>query len=85
MTGKELIIYILENNLENEPVFKDGKFIGLMTLSEAAIKFNVGTATVKAWYMLGLLKGITIGGVVLLYANQVNPVLIEQTVDEIIV
>ena len=28
MTGRDLIIYILTNNLENEFVFKDGKFIG---------------------------------------------------------
>ena len=30
MTGKELILYILENDLENEDVIKDGVFIWLM-------------------------------------------------------
>lgn len=30
MTGKELILYILQNNLENEVVIKDGIFIWLM-------------------------------------------------------
>ena len=35
MTGRELILYILSNGLENEPVFKDGKFIGFMTEEEA--------------------------------------------------
>jgi hypothetical protein len=44
MTGRDLIVYILQNNLENEPVFKDGKFIGFMTEGEAAEKFDVGVA-----------------------------------------
>lgn len=49
MTGKDLIIYILANNLENEPVFKDGKFIGFITIGEAASKMDVGMATILAW------------------------------------
>ena len=48
MTGKDLIIYILANNLENEPVFKDGKFIGYITVGEAAARENVGMATILA-------------------------------------
>ena len=48
MTCRELIIYILENNLEDEPVFKNGKFIGTMTISEAAAKLNVGSATIRS-------------------------------------
>lgn len=49
MTGRELILYILENHLEDEPVFKDGKFIGFVTPAEVAVQQNVGTATVHAW------------------------------------
>ena len=41
MTGRDLIIYILENGLEDEPVFKDGKFIGFITTGEAAVQCNV--------------------------------------------
>lgn len=52
LTGRELIIYILKHGLEDEPVFKDGKFIGFMTLDEAAAKMNVGKATVEAWAKL---------------------------------
>ena len=48
MTGKELIIYILQNNLEDEIVIKDGIFVWLMNEEEAAAKFDVGVATVKA-------------------------------------
>lgn len=61
MTGRDLIVYILSNHLEDEPVFKDGKFVGLLTAEEAAAKLNVGVSTIRAWYMLGRLKGIVIG------------------------
>ena len=37
MTGKELILYILQNNLENEQVFRNGIFIGFMDETETAI------------------------------------------------
>lgn len=49
MTGRDLIIYILENKLENEPVYKDGKLLGFMTIEEAALEFKVGFETVKTW------------------------------------
>ena len=55
MTGRELIIYILENNLE------DTKLLGLLTVEEAAVKYGVGPATVKSWYEIGLVKGIKVG------------------------
>jgi hypothetical protein len=58
MTGRDLIVYILQNNLENEPVFKDGKFIGFMTEGEAAEKFDVGVATIRLWFEFGWLNGI---------------------------
>lgn len=61
MTGRELIVYILENNLEDEPVFKDGKFIGFVTVAEAAEKMDVGVATICAWVMQGRLSGEKVG------------------------
>lgn len=61
MTGKELILYILQNDLEDVDVFEDGFFIGFMSEGEAAVKFGVGMATVRAWYHDGKLKGIPIG------------------------
>lgn len=57
MTGRDLIVYILQNNLEDEPVFKDGKFIGFLTPSEAAVKFSVSEPTILAWLHLGMLEG----------------------------
>ena len=40
MTGRELILYILENGLENEPVIKNGTFVGFMTVTQAAEKME---------------------------------------------
>lgn len=61
MTCKDLIAYILTNNLENEPVFKDGKFVGFITAGEAAEKLNVGVATICVWVARKQLDGILIG------------------------
>ena len=69
MTGRDLIIYILKNNLENELVFKDGKFIGYMTVEEAARKMDVGIATIYALINLEMLDCIIIGDVAFIPAN----------------
>lgn len=61
MTGKELINYILDNNLENEQMFTDGKFLNFMTVTEAAIRFNVGTQTILTQIKLGRLTAIKVG------------------------
>lgn len=61
MTGKELIMYILQNNLENTVVLEDCFFTGFMTEKEAAVKFNVGVETIKAWYDCKMLSGTKIG------------------------
>lgn len=61
MTGRDLIIYILSNGLENEEIFKEGKFLGYMTLEEAALKYHVGIETTKLWYEMGFIPGIQIG------------------------
>ena len=60
MTGRDLILFILENKLENELVVKDGIFIWLMDEEEAAAKFGVGVATIKTWYILDKLDGFKI-------------------------
>ena len=62
MLGRDLIMYILQNNLENEPIFKDGSLLGMITADEAAIKLHVGLATIKAMYKLGHLDGVEING-----------------------
>lgn len=69
MTGRELIIYILENKLENEEVFDHGKLLGFMSEDEAAIKFEVGSATIRVWVAKGYLQGIRLNDVVYIPAN----------------
>ena len=62
MTGRDLIIYIMANHLENEPIFKDGRIVGFITVAEAAVKFDVGTSTIRTWCERGKLKSIKIFG-----------------------
>ena len=69
MTGRDLIIYILENNLEDKLVFDDGKFIGFITVGEAAAKMNVGDATIYALINLGVFDCIAVGGKVFIPAD----------------
>jgi hypothetical protein len=69
MTGRDLIIYILANNLENEPVFKDGTFIGYITVEEAAARINMGVATIYALINLEMLDCIVVGDIVYIPAD----------------
>ena len=73
MTGKDLIIYILKNNLEDEPIFEDGIFLGFMTAMEAAVKFGVGINTIRLWVDMGSLDGIKIGDEIYIPADAKNP------------
>lgn len=74
MKGRDLILYILANGLENEPVFENGRLLGFMTLDEAAVKFEVGTATVRVWVNEGMLYGIKIGEEIYIPADSEKPV-----------
>ena len=59
ITGRDIIIYILENRLEDSEIDFSGFF---MNVDEAAVNYGVGPTTIKTWYTLGLLKGVEIGG-----------------------
>lgn len=58
MTGRDLIIYIMQNGLEDKPVFENGTFLGFITEQQFAEKMNVGVATVEAWINLGFLSNV---------------------------
>lgn len=62
MTGRELIIYIMKNGLEDEVVIKNGVFVGFIGEGEVAIKFGVGVSTVRTWYALNMIEGHNING-----------------------
>lgn len=72
MSGRELIVYILENHLEDEEVFKDGKFVGFLTLEEAAIKLGSGTATVQVLLGMNEIDGIIMAKDTILIADDTN-------------
>lgn len=72
MTGRELILYILSNNLEDEEVFKDGKFIGFLTAGEAAEKMNVGIATIYVLVSQQKLDGVLFRDALFIPANAVR-------------
>lgn len=61
MTGRELIIFILNHHLEDTVLFENGKIPGYLTVGEAAIKIGTGVETVKALYKRGDLKGFKLG------------------------
>lgn len=76
MTGRELITYILENHLEDEPVFQNRTFVGYVSDVKFAEMFGVGVATVRAWIMMGHIKdAIMIGDtmfVSMIYVNELQ-------------
>ena len=52
MTGRELIVYILENNLENEDILNPNEKLNthiFIREDVAAAECNVGIASIKAW------------------------------------
>lgn len=73
MTGRELIVYILSNHLEDSPVFEKGRFIGFMTAGEAAAKMGVGVPTICVWLAQGKLDGFKIGDVLYIPADSKSP------------
>lgn len=73
MTGRELIIYILQNGLEDEPVFKNGRFIGFVTPEDVAVQSGVGPATVCAWVHQGRLPSEAVREGIYIPANARSP------------
>lgn len=73
MTGKELILYILQNNLENEVVLDNGVFVGFMDEKEAAARFGVGVETIRAWHSLSMLNGFRDGEKLYFLKNTPDP------------
>lgn len=73
MTGRDLIIYILSNNLEDKPVFENGKFIGFVTVGDVAKQTDVGLATVHAWMHQGRLDSVVVNEGIYIPGNFTSP------------
>lgn len=68
MTGRDLIIFIMQNKLEDKVMFE------LMNETEAAAKFDVGVSTIRVWYEYGYITGgFDIGGTLYLLKDTPDP------------
>lgn len=74
MTGRDLILYILTNKLEDQPVFEDGMLIGFDTEGSFAEKCEVGIATVRAWVQLGIISAICIGDTLYIPSTELDSI-----------
>lgn len=73
MTGRELIVYIMENHLEDENIFNPGETLeGHIFIREdaAAVDCNVGVATIKAWCKQKYLDYVTYCGCIYILRNK---------------
>lgn len=61
ITGRELIIYILENNLEDTVFINDGETYGFTSVDKAAADLEVGPATMETWFDIFKIKPRKIG------------------------
>lgn len=73
MTGKDLIIYILQNDLVDKELFTEGRIPGFMTREEAAVKANVGLSTIDAWTRMKMIDYIFVVGGYYIPADFKNP------------
>lgn len=73
MLCRDLIKYILDNHLEDEPVFQNGRFAGFMGIEEAAIKFEVGAATIQTWILFNLIDYVEFGSLRYIPCNAKHP------------
>ena len=72
MTGKDLIIYILKNDLEHCEIctILENMLIDDKTL---AVRFGVGVDTIKAWNELGLIRSINLEGHLYFFDSEQDP------------
>lgn len=61
ITGRDLVMYILKNKLEDKPINDIWCLKSFITAKQAAVRYNVGEETIKAWFAMGRLNGIQIG------------------------
>ena len=61
MEIRDLIIYILENELEDEEVIKDNKIIGFLSFEEVASRLDIGVSSVETMIKIGILPVVKIG------------------------
>lgn len=78
MTGRDLIVYILNNHLEDKPIYHNGRLLGFITVEEMAEHLGVGLATARAMALMNRLDYICIGDTVLFPAMQLPTLTLER-------
>lgn len=73
MTGRELIMFIVTNHLEDEDIIENGVLPGFMTVEEAAVMWHTGRAIIKSLYKMNKVKGLVVDDEIYIYKNQPNP------------
>lgn len=61
MTGRELIVYILEHGLEDDELFGNGI---ILTDEQKATEIGTGIESVRTMYFLGKIPGFKVGNYV---------------------
>lgn len=61
MTGRELIMFILENHLEDVECLTDDKLPGFIAVEEAAVRWGCGPHTVMALTEMKKIPGVKFG------------------------
>lgn len=62
MTGRELIIWILENGLEDKELLKDGEVYGFTSIDKAAVELEFGPTSVQSMMLAEGMSPHIIGG-----------------------
>ena len=73
MLGRDLVSYIMANQLLDKEVFEDGKLIGFMSDAEAAKKFDVGVWTIHVWVNQGKMNGIRVNDTIFVPYDSEDP------------
>ena len=73
MTCRDYILYILENGLEDKPLFENGNLIGFMNEVQTAMKFDVGISTIRLWIQCGFLEHVKLGDTIYIPKNAKDP------------
>lgn len=69
MTGRDIMMFILENHLEDVDLLNAEEIPNFVTVEKAAVNFGVGTAVVQAWLDKGMLDYVLIANRVFIPEN----------------
>lgn len=69
MIGRQLIIFILANHLENEDIKCGPLLENYISEQDAAVQLKVGVATIRTMFDMGMLRGVKIENDVYIHAD----------------